>query len=134
MKNPILHIAQTTHIYHTLNEDMLNAKQTENNKKWLIFWSNFFNLLTHWRGDKLESLPSLLRVYKVYRVYQESTKTKSLLKSQLTEDKWTRKLVRISELTREFNNIKLSMRIIYHYYNIYKLLSSSDILLLDLII
>ena len=49
----------------------VNAKHTENNKKWLTFWSNFFNLLTHWLGGKLESLPSLLRVYKVY---SESTK------------------------------------------------------------
>ena len=40
---------------NTLNEDMLNAKQIENNKKWLKFWSNFFNLL-------------------VYRVYRESAK------------------------------------------------------------
>ena len=30
------------------------------------------------------------------------------------------------------NNIKPLMRMIYHYYNIYKLLSSSDVLLLDL--
>ena len=52
---------------NTLNEDMLNAKHTENNQKWLTFWFNFFNLLTRW----LESLPSLLRVYKVY---SESTK------------------------------------------------------------
>jgi len=50
---------------------MLNTKQTENNSKWLTFWSNFSNLLTHWLGGKLESLSSLLRVY---RVYLESTK------------------------------------------------------------
>ena len=56
---------------NTLNEDMLNAKHTENNQKWLTFWSNFFNLLTRWLGGKLESLLSLLRVY---RVYPESTK------------------------------------------------------------
>ena len=30
---------------NTLNEGMLNVKQIENNKKWLTFWSNFFNLL-----------------------------------------------------------------------------------------
>ena len=31
----------------------------------------FFNLLTRWHGDKLESLLILLRVY---RIYPESTK------------------------------------------------------------
>ena len=56
---------------------MLNAKQTENNKKWLTFLSNFFNLLTRWLGGKLESLPSLLRVY---RVYLESTKKRVYLR------------------------------------------------------
>ena len=64
----------------TLNEGMLNTKQTKNNSKWLTLWSNFFNLLTRWLGGKLESLSNLLRIYKVY---PESTK-KSLLKSQLT--------------------------------------------------
>ena len=76
---------------------MLNAKQIENNKKWLTFLSNFFNLLTRWLGGKLESLPSLLRVY---RVYLESTKKRVYSRV----DKWTRKLVRVSELTREFDN------------------------------
>jgi len=47
---------------NTLNEGILNAKQ-KNNKKGLIFWSNFFNLLTRWLGGKLKSLPSLFRVY-----------------------------------------------------------------------
>jgi len=56
---------------NTLNEGMLNAKQTKNNKKWLTFWSYFFNLLTRWLGSKLKSIPSLLRVY---RVCSESTK------------------------------------------------------------
>ena len=68
---------------NTLNEYMLNAKHIENNKKWLTFWSNFFNLLTRWLGGKLESLPSLLRVY---RVYLESTKKRvySRVNSQRT--------------------------------------------------
>ena len=64
---------------NTLNEDMLNIKQIENNLKWLIFWSNFFNLMTRWLGDKLE---------RVYLAFIESTqsllKKKNLLKSQLT--------------------------------------------------
>jgi len=30
---------------NTLNEGMLNAKE-KTIKKWLIFWSNFFNLVT----------------------------------------------------------------------------------------
>ena len=80
---------------------MLNAKQIENNKKWLTFWSNFFNLLTRWLGGKLKSLPCLLRVY---RVYLESTKKRVYSKSQFAEDKWARKLVRVSELTWEFDN------------------------------
>jgi len=52
-------------------------------KKWLKFWSNFFNLLTCWFGGKLESLPSLLRVY---RVCLESTKKRvySRVNSQKT--------------------------------------------------
>ena len=74
--------------YNTLNVDMLNTKETENNPKSLTFWSNFFNLLTRWLGDKLESLSSLLEVYKVY---PESTK-KRVYTSQLIEDKWSRKL------------------------------------------
>ena len=32
------------------------------------------------------------------------------------------------------NNSKPSMRMIYHYYNVCKLLSSNDLLLLDLVI
>ena len=42
------------------------TKQTENNLQWLIFWFNFFDLLTYWLGGKLESLLSLLKVYQVY--------------------------------------------------------------------
>ena len=53
---------------NTLNECMFNAKQIENNPKWLTFWSNFFYLLTRWLGDKLKSLPSLLRVYRVFPI------------------------------------------------------------------
>jgi len=53
---------------NTLNEGMLNARQIENNPKWLTFWSNFFNLLTRWLDGKLESL------LRVYRVCLESTK------------------------------------------------------------
>ena len=47
---------------------------------------------------------------RVYRVYSESTKKKSLFKSQLIRNKWTRKLVRVSELTREFDNFGYEMR------------------------
>lgn len=32
---------------NTLNEYIFNTKQKENNKKWLIFWYIFFNLLTY---------------------------------------------------------------------------------------
>jgi len=74
-----------------LNGSMLNTKQIENNQKWLTILSNFFNLLTRWLGGKLENLSSLLIVY---QIYPESTK-KRIYISQLTEDKWTRKLVRI---------------------------------------
>ena len=83
-----------------LNEGMLNAKQTENNKKRLTFWSNFFNLLTFWLGDKLESLPNLPRVYKIY---PESTKKRIYSKFN-SKDKWTRKFIRVNKLTREFDN------------------------------
>lgn len=31
---------------NTLNRGMLNPKRTVNNPKRLVFWSNFFNLLT----------------------------------------------------------------------------------------
>ena len=70
---------------NTLNEDILNAIQRENNKKWLTFSSNFFNLLTRWLGDKLENLSSLLRVY---RVFLESTKKRvySRVNSQRTSE------------------------------------------------
>ena len=47
------------------------------------------------------------RVYRVYLEFIEFAQSllkKSLLKSQLTEDKWIRKLVRVSELTPEFDN------------------------------
>ena len=56
---------------NTLNECILNTKQTKNNSKYLTFCSNFFNLLTRWSSNKFESLSSLL---KVYRMYPESTK------------------------------------------------------------
>jgi len=47
------------------------------------------------------------RVYRIYLEFIEFTQSllkKSLLKSQLIKDKWTRKLVRDRELTREFDN------------------------------
>ena len=47
------------------------------------------------------------RVYRVYLEFIEFAQSllkKSLLKSQFAENKWTRKLVRVSELTREFDN------------------------------
>lgn len=44
---------------NTPNGGMLNPKRTVNNPKQLVFWSNFFNLLTRWLGGKLKSLPSL---------------------------------------------------------------------------
>ena len=47
-----------------------------------------------------------LRVYQVYLNFIEFVRNllkKSLLKSQLGEDKWTRELVRINELTLEFD-------------------------------
>jgi len=46
-------------------------KRQKNNKIRLTFWFNFFNLLPHWLGGKLESLSSLFRVY---RICLESTK------------------------------------------------------------
>ena len=64
-------------------------------------------MLTRWLGSKLESLPNLLRVH---RVCSKSIK-KYLLKNQLVNDKWTRKLVWVNELTREFDN---------HIYNTVK--------------
>ena len=82
----------------TLNGGMLNTKQIENNLKWLTFCLIF---LTCWLGGKLESLSSLLRVC---WVYPESNKKRVLHMSQLTEDKWIHKLIRVSELTREFDN------------------------------
>ena len=62
----------------------LNKQKTI--KKWLIFWHNFFNLLTCWLNGKFKSLPSLLRVY---RIYPDPIKKKSLLKNQLVKNKWT---------------------------------------------
>ena len=56
--------------------------------------------MTRWLGDKLESLPNLLRVY---RVYPEFTKKRVYTRVN-SEGEWTRKLVRVSELTQEFDN------------------------------
>ena len=53
---------------------MLNAKYSANNKKWLIFLFNFFNLLTRWFDDKFESLSSLFKVYRIcMRVYKKKS-------------------------------------------------------------
>ena len=63
---------------NTLNEGMLNAKQTENNQNDLHSGLIF---LICWLGGKLESLQSLLRIYRVYPEFtikkefiQESTR------------------------------------------------------------
>jgi len=78
---------------NTLNEDMLNAKYSANNQKWIIFLFNFFNLLTRWFDDKFENLSSLFKVYRICtRVYK-----KKVLNNQLIENKGTLKLLRINE-------------------------------------
>ena len=51
--------------------------------------------MSRWLGDKLESLPNLLRVY---RVYPEFTKKRVYTRVN-SEGEWTRKLVRVNKLT-----------------------------------